>query len=95
MQTQHGSGEYQEKGFRIDEDEHHEDSHKHYRFYVDGEPSDIETHFSTGNRDITDYEIRRMKHQVKLKTQDELLALFKCTMSHDEYRALLLDRGHI
>ena len=83
------------KGFRIDEEDHHEGSHRYYRLYVDGEPSDIETHFSLGNRDIHQTELRMMKHQVRLKTEHELLDLFKCPMSHERYLELLRQRGHI
>ena len=84
-----------DKGFSQDEEQAHEDSHWYYRLYIDGEPTEIETHISRRNAgsDLRQLEISGMKAQMGFSNTRDLLDFLRCTMKQDRYLELLTERG--
>jgi len=84
-----------DKGFSVDQEQEHEDSHWYYRLYVDGEPTDVETHISRRNpgSDLRQIEITGMKTQMGFNSTRDLLDFLRCTMRHNRYLELLTEVG--
>lgn len=83
------------KGFLIDEEQHHEESHWYYRLYLNGEPTQIETHISRrpSGSDIWENELKGMKHQLAFTSTNDLLDFLRCTMGQGRYLELLAENG--
>lgn len=84
-----------DKGFLLDKEQEHEESHWYYRLYVGGEPTDIETHISRRNSgsDLRQIEITGMKTQMAFSSARDLLDFLRCTMPQDRYLEILTEKG--
>jgi hypothetical protein len=85
------------KGFSEDEEDHHEDSHTYFRLYIDGEPTQIETHISgrPDGDDLRNNELKAMKLQMGFNNSGELFDYLRCTMRKDQYIELLRENDSI
>lgn len=80
----------QAKGFEKEERDHH------FFWYIhNGKKTNISTKTSFGSKkEIGDPLISKMADQVHLK-KDEFMKLIQCTLSKEEYREVLIERGFI
>lgn len=73
------------KGFEVSKNTHH----NYYIFHTkEGKKSTIHTYTSHSGKEITDPILSAMAKQCKLK-KDDFLKLIDCTLSREEYEALL------
>lgn len=80
----------QAKGFEKEEKDHH-----FFYYTYNGERTKIYTKTSFGSKkEIGDSLISKMATQVHLK-KEEFMRLIECTLSKEDYRDLLLEKGLI
>lgn len=68
--------------------------HKFFYLVVNGKISSIHTKISHGEKTIHDGLRSAMARQLKL-TNSEFLELVRCTLAHEPYVNLLVQRGHL
>ena len=77
------------KGFELRDGDHH-----YYIFCVDGKKTSIFTKVSHSSDEISDTLIGAMARQTRLNKQ-QFCDPVKCTMSGEEYLAMMIDLGNI
>lgn len=78
------------KGFKLEESKD-----KMFRHYVDGKRTGMWTKISQGNFEIPDNLLSAMKKQLKLHSNREVIQLCDCTMSEEQYLAILRQDGNL
>lgn len=72
-----------------------QNKHLHYYYYTVGDLlSDIGTHLSHNNKDLDEHLLREMARQCKVNMR-EFLNLIDCSLSREDYEALLIDRDFL
>jgi predicted RNA binding protein YcfA (HicA-like mRNA interferase family) len=69
--------------------------HVYYIFYEDGKKTAIYTFISHGKNEYGDELLSQMKKQLGFQSKTEFNDFIECPMSKEQYRDLLLERGHI
>ena len=78
------------KGFRRD------DTHHRYLWLFDGDrKTSVRVPVSHGIRDYGDVLLSRVKKQLGLAKQQQLIDLVRCPMTHEDYISHLLETGRI
>jgi hypothetical protein len=87
--TKHMESALGKKGF--ERDNRH---HRIWRLWVNGRVSTVSTMFSHGATDYGINLLKKVSRQLNL-TADEFDKFMDCPMDGDEYRQLMIDRGHV
>ncbi|MCI4325807.1 MAG: hypothetical protein L3K00_08030 [Thermoplasmata archaeon] len=77
------------KGFVLEDRDHH-----FYLLQVEDKPTGIKTRVSHGHEEVSDQNVSRMCHQMKL-TRRQFEEFIECDLSHAKYVEILRDSGNL